>query len=73
MSATRAAFLESGRRVRATVAPQARRQLRLLLMAQLAQIADAGACDPGICNGPARDIAAPFARTGYHCRFYPEL
>ena len=27
-------------------------QPRLLLMAQLAQIADAGAGDPGICNGP---------------------
>jgi hypothetical protein len=27
-------------------------QPRLLLMAQLAPIADAGAGDPGICNGP---------------------
>jgi hypothetical protein len=30
-------------------------QPRLLLMAELAQIADARAGDPGICNGPTRD------------------
>jgi hypothetical protein len=35
-------------------------QPRLLLMAQLAQIADAGAGDPGICNGPTADIR-PFS------------
>src|SRR6516225_7954353 len=31
-------------------------QPRLLLMAELAPISDAGAGDPGICNGPEADI-----------------
>jgi hypothetical protein len=33
-------------------------QPRLLLMAQLSQLADAGVGYPGICNGPATEVAA---------------
>jgi hypothetical protein len=36
----------------------------LRLAAELDPIADAGASDPGICNGPKAGIAATFGRTG---------
>jgi hypothetical protein len=38
-------------------------QPRLQLMAELAQIADAGAGDPGICNGPTAVVDALFRRS----------
>src|SRR6516162_10241782 len=55
MSATRAAFLGSGRRVRATVAPPTTVNRACYLAAELDPIADAGAGDPGFCNGPRPD------------------
>ena len=55
MSAATAAFLGSGRRMRATVAPADHCQPGLRLAAELDPIADAGAGDPGFCNGPRPD------------------
>ena len=52
MSAATAAFLGSGRRMRATVAPPTTVNRALLSVAELGRIADALAGDPGICNGP---------------------
>jgi len=43
-------------------------QPRLLLMAELAPISDAGAGDPGICNA-SPEVATQFQRTGNRCRF----
>jgi hypothetical protein len=52
MSAATAAFLGSGRRVRATVAPPTTVNRACYLVTELDPIADAGAGDRGICNGP---------------------
>jgi hypothetical protein len=56
MSAMRAAFLGSCRRVRGMVAPPTTVNRICLLAAELDQIADAGAGDPGICNGPGAEV-----------------
>ena len=55
MSAATAAFLGSGRRMRATVAPPTTVTRACQLVSELAPIADAGADDHGICNGPTTD------------------
>jgi hypothetical protein len=55
MSAATAAFLGSGRRMRATVAPPNHFQPSLPLAAELDQIADAGAGDRGESYGPKPD------------------
>ena len=57
MSAATAAFLRSGRGVAGDGCAASHFQPRLLLMAELAQISDAGAGDPGICNGPVNEPA----------------
>ena len=57
MSAATAAFLGSGRRVRATVAPPTTVNRACYLAAELDPIADAGAGDPGFCNGPITEVS----------------
>jgi hypothetical protein len=52
MSAATAAFLRSGRRMRGDGCAASHPQPSLLLVTQLATIADTEAGDPGICNGP---------------------
>jgi hypothetical protein len=56
MSATTAHFLGSGRRVWATVAPPTTVNRACYLVSELAPIADTGADDHGICNGPIAEI-----------------
>src|SRR6516162_2155265 len=60
MSAATAAFLRSGRRMRATVAPPTTVNRACYLAAELDPIADAAAGDPGICNGAISGRKPPF-------------
>jgi hypothetical protein len=64
MSAMTAAFLRIGRRMRATFAAADHCQPGLLLVAELAQIADAGNDYFGICNGPQAAVNHPFRSHG---------
>jgi len=57
MSAATAAFLGSGRRIAGDGCTADHCQPGLRLAAELDPIADAGAGDPGFCNGPDSDIA----------------
>jgi hypothetical protein len=73
MSATRAAFLQSGRWGAGDGCTASHSQPRLLLMAELAPISDAGAGDPGICNGPQAGITGLFGGPQISVGFQPEL
>ena len=57
MYAMTAAFLGSSRRMRATAAPPTTFNRACYWWRNLIVIADAGAGDPGICNGPMNETA----------------
>jgi hypothetical protein len=73
MSAMTSAFLRSGCRLRTTVAPPATVQPGLLLMPELAPIADAGAGGRDESCGPKAADPTPFEGAENQCKIQSEL